>query len=228
MGSIFGIFHAVPAYVCMKCRLFCSFSALLFIMSNVLFIKSKPAFIQVRQNIPIFSMNQIGRAFTVQSLVIKHTVFPAAPTCSWRSMENEFSKRRFPTLSWLPIRSSLHDMMRQAVNGDSEPTETQKYSHVNGDSVKEDFDPKLYEAMMLRERWADDAAQRFKYEPTSGEIGVMIALASDDVSKLLNKIRTFVCIDRSEGDERNCRFALWKRKHFARQGQHNEPKLGQS
>jgi hypothetical protein len=49
--------------------------------------------------------------------------------------------------------------------------------HVNGAPRRDTFDPTLYEAAMLRERWADDSAQRAKSEPTSGEVGVSFPAA---------------------------------------------------
>ena len=55
------------------------------------------------------------------------------------------------------------------VNGGSDGNEGE---HINGDTGGDTFDPTLYEQVMLRERWADDVAQRFKNEPTSGEVGV--------------------------------------------------------
>lgn len=83
----------------------------------------------------------------------------------------------------------LKSMLRGAVNGDRGFPNSNDSYHVNGDAVKEEYDPKLYEALMLRERWADDIAQRFKTEPTSGEIGVshellaleMISIKSNDI-----------------------------------------------
>jgi hypothetical protein len=66
--------------------------------------------------------------------------------------------------------------------------------HINGGPRRDTFDPALYEAAMMRERWADDSAQRAKSEPTSGEVGVSFLTAHRNKRLQLMPTRLFIGI----------------------------------
>jgi hypothetical protein len=71
-------------------------------------------------------------------------------------------------------RSNLSPGMK-IINGASGDSGGVDGVHINGGPRRDTFDPALYEAAMLRERWADDSAQRAKSEPkTSEEVGVSV------------------------------------------------------